>query len=86
MDLVKIITTQTTYSPEEAEDLLKKNNNDYMAILKEFICKDKTIITKEKKVPYHQAKISLLRDALDEANERYRIKKEEKELAEQNIS
>ena len=86
MDYVQIITAQTTYTKEEAEELLTQNNNDYMKILKDFICKDTNIDKPEKKIPYHQVKISLLRDALDEANERYRIKKEQKELAEQNTS
>ena len=84
MDYIKIITSQTTYTEKEADELLKQNNNDYMKILKDFMAEGKNITKEEPKLPYHQLKISLLREALDDANERYRIKKEQKELAEQN--
>lgn len=83
MDPIKIILTQTTYTEEEAKALLEKENGDYMAVLKKFIMPAETTTKRPKKpLSYHQAKISLLRDALDDANERYRQKKESEETKE----
>jgi len=81
MDPVKIVMNQTTYTESEARELLEKENGDYMKVLKQFIMPAKTTTVRPKKnIPYHQTKISLLRDALDEANERYRKKKENESL------
>ena len=83
MDPVKIILNQTTYTEDEAKELLEKENGDYMAVLKKFIMPAETITNRPKKnLAYHQAKIALLRDALDDANERYRQKKENEQSEE----
>ena len=82
MDPIKVILNQTTYTEDEAKELLEKENGDYMAVLKKFIMPAKTTTIKPKNVSYHQTKIALLRDALDDANERYRQKKENEELNE----
>ena len=34
MDPIKIILNQTTYTEEEAKELLEKENGDYMKVLK----------------------------------------------------
>lgn len=82
-NLVKLVVSQTTYTDEEALKMLQQFNGDYMAVLKNFMNDGEKKETTENKIPYHQAKISLLRNALDKANENYARKKEEKERLEQ---
>tara|TARA_A100001015_G_scaffold251133_1_gene289934 strand:- start:6403 stop:6648 length:246 start_codon:yes stop_codon:yes gene_type:complete len=80
MDPVKIIMAQTIYSEDEATKLLQDNNGDYMKVLKNFITDNNKKKIEEKEKPYHQKKIDIIRETLDNANLRYRKKKEQELL------
>tara|TARA_B100000902_G_C26657689_1_gene596872 strand:+ start:83 stop:334 length:252 start_codon:yes stop_codon:yes gene_type:complete len=75
MDPIKLIINQTTYSEEYAKKMLEDNNGDYMKVIKKYLNIDnepKKMISR----PYHQMKMDVLRSTLDDANLKYREKKE----------
>lgn len=75
MDPIKLIISQTTYSEEDAKKMLEDNNGDYMKVIKKYLNIDNET-QKMKSKPYHQMKIDVLRTTLDNANLKYREKKE----------
>ena len=64
-ELIKMVCRQTSYTYHQADDALKKHNNDYMVVIKEFMgIKEKE---KEKKTT-NQGVYTEIRKFMDEGS------------------
>jgi hypothetical protein len=80
-ELCNMIMRQTNYTEDETIEKLKEHNNNYMQVIKEYMCADteNKIEEKPKDKSVNQEIYSQIRHLMDDAASSYRIKKENEE-------
>ena len=76
--VLSLVLRQTDYTEEEAKIQLEKYNYNYLELLKDYM----GVVKKEEKVcaTANQERYRLIREAMDDKEEKYREKKKREEL------
>jgi hypothetical protein len=65
-EIIELICRQTNYTTEKAEELLNKNNDNYIKIIEEYLgVKNNNINNEVIKKSYTNTKFSIMRDKFD---------------------
>jgi len=74
-EIINLVMRQTNYDKETIEEKLEANNNNYLAVIKEYIVQDKKERKKEENKSTNQKIMSEIRTFMDDVNNQYAKRK-----------
>ena len=70
-EIINLVMRQTNYDKETIVEKLEANNNNYLAVIKEYIVQDKKEMKKEENKSTNQKIMSEIRTFMDDVNNQY---------------
>ena len=74
-EIINLVIRQTNYDKETAIEKIKEHNNDYLAVIKEYILQDKKQQKTETNKSTNQKIMSEIRTFMDDVNNQYEKRK-----------
>ncbi len=74
-EIINLVIRQTNYDKETAIEKIKEHNNDYLAVIKEYILQDKKEKKTETNKSTNQKIMSEIRTFMDDVNNQYEKRK-----------